>query len=232
MSYADAPDPRSFCQRCQDVLATVDQLQCHSPEPHLTDRVIDIHLLVYQNDTVVMDSIQLREGRPSLSQPQDGNYQLTVSDATGEILDRIRFPLYYDYTGPVLKGVDYSGIRFDPVTFDYKVPFTEAMKRLDLSHDGRVIFSTELDFCNANQVCDPMETFETCPADCPLNRSDSFCTPANDDVCDPDCWEGVDPDCSVRYSGEAPAPTQTPLPIGSLVVAFIVVILANACRRK
>ena len=47
-----------------------------------------------------------------------------------------------------------------------------------------------------NGICEKMETAVDCPQDCKESANDGICIYEKDDVCDPDCRKGIDPDCS------------------------------------
>jgi beta propeller repeat protein len=218
MSYADAPGPRDYCAHCIAWLSTIAELNCHSPEDPASDQVIVLNMHIYPNDTVKEDKIILRRGKPTNYYQKGEDYNLISTDENGKVIWSQKFNLYFDYMGPVVSGVDYSGIRYAYLPFSYKIPYGQQMYELKLYHEDKVIYTKILNFCNKNGICDSTETYLTCPCDCPLNQRDGICIPNSDGVCDPDCAEGVDPDCGVEeaqkifFSTEEEFITQGPEP--------------------
>ena len=45
-------------------------------------------------------------------------------------------------------------------------------------------------------MCDPHESYETCPADCMSGGMDDYCDEKRDNICDPDCAAEDDIDCA------------------------------------
>jgi PKD repeat protein len=232
MSYAGAGYPPAFCQHCRDLLATIPQLQCHSPPLPLETRVIDIRLVISADDTVQEEYILLRDGRASVSLPEGTKYYLKILDGTGQPVSDLKFDVYFDYTGPVFDGVDYSSIRFASVPFGYRIAYADTMKKLELYHQDRLIFSKDLNFCNHDRRCDSTESHDTCPDDCPLNSPDKICLNTADGACDPDCLPGIDPDCS-NPPTMTPEPTGIPMhPLAVISAIGISLALFGSRRRK
>jgi len=196
MSFSNAQGPRSFCQHCTGWLAAVPNLQCHSPPLPLNRTIVDVSALIHADDTVTGDALILSDGRPTAEYHIGTGYELRVLDARGVVLMSRKFDLFFDYAGPVERGVDYSSVKYTSVPFSYRIPYNTSMQKIQIYHGNKMIFSKELDFCNSNGSCDTTETFRTCQNDCPLDRKDKVCTPVKDSICDPDCLNGVDPDCS------------------------------------
>jgi hypothetical protein len=230
MSYLDASaDPRSFCTHCKDWLATVPQLQCHSPPMPLNRSIVELSATIHADDTVTGDRVVLNDGRMSSDIATAGaGYKITALDSSGKVLYEHPFNVYFDYYGPRLKGEDYSSDTTSAVSVSYRIPYTTAMQKVRIYHGDKVIFEKVLNFCNSNGVCDSSETHATCPADCPLNKKDTVCTKDSDGTCDPDCSAGVDPDCGTPQAGSSPANASPATAPSLLVPAGIVVLLAAA----
>ncbi len=199
MSFANveiiSPGTRDYDEHSKAHFATLPDLNCHSPAKPLSTQLIDLNIIIYPDDTVIEDKIILRYGRPTRYYQKGEEYKLTVVDEGGKVLWSQAFNIYFDYTGPVYLDVDYSEIKYTNFPFSYRIPYTRGMYELVLHHRDKVIFSKILNFCNNDKVCDTTETYLTCPGDCPLNQKDKICINRNEGICDPDCLEGVDPDC-------------------------------------
>jgi hypothetical protein len=70
----------------------------------------------------------------------DGDCTLAVVDAEGATLWSQAFGLYYNYSGPVLLGVDYGGISYDAVDVSFRIPYAQGMSALELYHGEHLIF--------------------------------------------------------------------------------------------
>ena len=199
MSYANAetrfPGTRAFDQHSVDHFAGIADLNCHSPEKPISKRVVDIDLSVYQNGKVEERSISLTTGRPTKHMQRGKEYTISTFDKSGKTLWTRSFNIYFDYSGPVVEGKDYSNIRFDKVPLHVKIPYTSSAQKVTLRKGKKELYSRTLDFCNNNKRCDKTENHETCPRDCPMNKKDGLCLSRADGICDPDCRQGVDPDC-------------------------------------
>ena len=103
--------------------------------------IIDVNLTIGSNNTVTeAEPIEVTAGRrtsPSVLKPLEGDYVLEV----GTKIDRLRmgtilwnqsFPVYFDYTGPVEEGADYSKIKYGQVPVSFKIPYEPEMKAIRL----------------------------------------------------------------------------------------------------
>ena len=221
MSYLDASvDPRTFCQHCKDWLATVPQLQCHSPPMPLNRSIIDFSATIHADGSVSNERIILNDGRPTADIRSGQGYRLAVLDGKGATVEEIRFDVFFDYWGPVLKGEDYSSIKTDAVPISYRIPYTGTMQKLEVYKGDKQIFASDLNFCNSNGACDSTETYQTCPRDCPLDKKDTVCAAVKDSVCDPDCLPGVDPDCkSTNPTAGAQSKNSIPVNVATILCA-------------
>ena len=158
MSYANAPEPRGFDSRDQAQLSALPALSCEATATAaglategLTEdafqTVLDVHLRVYNNDSVEKESISVIPGRPtssSVQQGMSGDYLLSILNDAGDELWAQPFPLYFDYTGPTVLGADYSGINYAVAAAEFRIPYQCGMKTLKLYHGGALIFSDAL----------------------------------------------------------------------------------------
>jgi len=171
------------------------------------DKVVVVELDVGKDGKVSENALILRDGRPTLTYNEDGEYNLMVFDGSGKMVWSAMFDLYYDYYGPRVFGNDYSNITYDSKQVGYKIPYYPGMKDVKLYKNGKLIYEKGMDFCVKDGVCGVTETVETCPSDCRKDALDKICDPSQDGICDPDCLKKADPDC-----GRARAPRrQEPL---------------------
>ncbi len=194
MSSSGTGNLRHFCLHCKDWLATIPEIQCHSPPLPLNQTIIDVSLSIHPDNTVTDDRIILTDGIPDHNYQRGTGYEVRISDGQKTIWNTT-MNIYFDYNGPVETGVDYSKVNFDSFAFHYRIPYNNSMQKLELNHNKTLIFSKDLNFCNSNGTCDSTETHQTCPKDCPLDQRDGVCSKTQDNVCDPDCLPDVDPDC-------------------------------------
>ena len=198
MSYANAPDPRLYCQYCSQHLDAIPKLECQTLyrlESLLPNQIVDIALTIYSNDSVNADRITLLEGEPGGFYQTEGNYRISLVNSVDSSLFNASLQLYFDYDGPVIDTVDYSSINYSSRSISCKIPYQPEMDELRLYHDANLIFSQTINFCDQDGSCDLGESYLTCPSDCPMNKKDYICVTAQDGYCDPDCALRADLDC-------------------------------------
>ena len=108
--------------------------------------------------------------------------------------------------------------------------------------DGREIEVLELmelmkiGICNKNNICDPNETYRTCPVDCPSGVKDDYCDRVKDGICDPDCPPELDLDCEVKTTTPTTLPPEKPKDLGDylpyLLALFIIILLTFLIHRR
>lgn len=226
MSYADAQGPRSFCDHCRSLLATIPELQCTN-EFRFPRFIIATRFLIFANGSVVDEGTIKTHGRPTVATKGTYGSNLTLRSAGGQVLATVPFEAYFDYYGPVEDGVDYSGVKFDSVAVSLKMPYDVQAGTMEIFHENRKVYTKELNFCKNNGVCDTSETQETCPQDCPAGTQDRICNNRADRVCDPDCAPGFDPDCA-GTSPVVPVTTRkSPVEPATILAAISVAALAT-----
>jgi len=107
------------------------------------------------------------------------------------LLNREGREVDFDYFVQVEKGVDYSSVKYDSLTINYRIPYSNTIQQLPLFHTTTRIFQKELNFSSGNGFCDSTEIHGTCPDGCPLDRKDGVCMNRKDTFCAPDCASGV-----------------------------------------
>ncbi len=124
-------------------------------------------------------------------------------------------------------------------TIDLLLPYYPNAKTLQILKNDAVLLEADLSnfaTCNENNVCDKLETIETCPKDCTCgNRvcdgnenyvscstdcasgeKDDYCDRVFDNKCDPDCSEKEDFDCGKEKTG-------SPIAISIYIISGIIV---------
>lgn len=51
-------------------------------------------------------------------------------------------------------------------------------------------------------ICQSHENYKTCRRDCLSGGKDDYCDAVKDNICNPDCFAGVDPDCEIKEEEE------------------------------
>jgi hypothetical protein len=127
MSYADADDPRAFCDRCEAHLQSppnaksagnpTGQVPMDCSFSHLGSQPIaDMEIGVDPDGKLTILKSSIGVGRLGLGAPStSGQYGITIFDASGSALYSAAFDLVFGYTDPRVAGVDYSSIRYDRV---------------------------------------------------------------------------------------------------------------------
>ena len=134
-----------------------------------------------------------------------GVYSANLLDYSNKALESVIFDvpikMYYDNINPETGIIDDGGIKYlDKASFEIYIPYHSNAKYL-------VIFDEEVneiirkdisefskDKCG-DSVCQLLESYRTCEADCSLGSKDGVCNKKRDNVCDPDCDEKDDFDC-------------------------------------
>jgi hypothetical protein len=91
--------------------------------------------------------------------------------------------------------------------------------------------------CNSDGKCDSAENFLSCEQDCPLGKEDNYCLPLADKICDPDCAEGIDADCTGKTPEPTPTPATAPKPAGfdlplAIGIAVLILLAVLFLKRK
>ena len=170
MSFADAPGPRGFDGHDVAHLSSIPELNCDAmvdTKGLTTDgfvqdtsaTILDVNLRVHPDDSAEEQSVRITPGEPTSSsvlQYQTGDYALQVVDDTGKVLWSQTFAVFFDYDGPVLLGVDYSGVSYDAVDVSYRIPYDFRMRTLNLYHGENLIFSKQLPATDVHRIYLPV----------------------------------------------------------------------------
>lgn len=155
-------------------------------------RVADVDMIVYENDTVVLYGMKVYEGKlRSFLESNRTDYLLKMTDDDDRTTDEVRLPvLFYVMTNPPQPT--------DAVPVSATLVYNDRWKTLQVYHNGSLIFQENIEdyFCDDDRSCEPPnENAVSCPVDCPPGGADGWCQPDPDGACDPDCLAGLDPDC-------------------------------------
>lgn len=166
----------------------------------LAEVVVEVHLRVSKNDSVVVEQFRTVLGKPDLSAVFASDYRVIVKE--GNLTKFSTFvPVEFAQVEPWSQEVIIPKQEFDSTGVSFKLPyFGNIGEVVLLREDSRLLTLQLSDLCNGNVVCDYSENFLSCEEDCPLKSADGYCYPASDKVCDPDCAKAVDADCFVPSS--------------------------------
>lgn len=109
-----------------------------------------------------------------------------------------------DVAGNQIYKTSFNPIAYGPFTI--VLPYLKNIKEIIIrdpsgSEQLRIPVLQFADTCK-NSVCDPQESYETCPEDCPSGGSDDYCDERDDNWCDPDCPKEADPDCRTEVTAQ------------------------------
>lgn len=142
-------------------------------------KIIDVGLTVFQNDTVTEKMINITEGRYSQVW-RTGDYTLEFLDGNNKIVGQQSIDIAFGYSGPVaLNQSNPDDKLFDSYFLGYRHPYSPEIKTVELLHFGNIIFSKNIDIaeyalpnftitCNKNNICETEkgENKINCASDC------------------------------------------------------------------
>jgi len=169
--------------------------------------VIVLNIELDKNDQVNLISINLDTGTESfeLSDERD-EYKI-------ELISQDNLPIYTKYFRPsfdlmidVLPGTTPPAngtVSTDKILLTLKIPYIDNAKSMRLYHGNKLIFSSEIELCNNNGICEPKngENKLSCQSDCLSGSPDEYCDGLTDGICDQDCvnqkrpWKDIDCTC-------------------------------------
>jgi len=87
------------------------------------------------------------------------------------------------------------------------------------------------DVCG-NTACEPHESYQSCPSDCPSGGKDDYCDSIDDNICDPDCRPQTDLDCEQGQPGKPPETQKEETDLLTIGIAVIIIIAIAALAMK
>jgi len=153
---------------------------------------LNIYLYINVNDTVKLLNLSILSGPEIPLFYPEGNFTFQIFSRNDQIVYQRNF------------SVDFV-ILSDPPIFTNEtiiflsVPLLPNMQTIKLFKGKKLIFEENIEkfLCNHNAKCENFENFYSCPDDCSSGSKDNICDALIDGKCDPDCPEGVDPDCNI-----------------------------------
>lgn len=150
--------------------------------------LIDFDFTIYDDNTVILESFNTYDGtyeRPLFGNP---DYVMEIKDKEDNIVEQLELPVIFYHPD--------IGI-INQVSILVKLPYNPDWKSMQIYHSGNLIFQKDIEdyFCNNNNICEKNENYVSCEKDCPSGIKDGWCDRKVDNICDPDCLEGIDKDC-------------------------------------
>ena len=108
-------------------------------------KIIDVELAVFQNDTVMEKMINITEGRYSEIW-RTGDYTLEFLDKDKKTVGRQSIDIFFGYSGPVVLDKPKPDDKlFDSYFLSYRHPYNPEIKSFRLLHFDKIIFSKNLE---------------------------------------------------------------------------------------
>lgn len=153
-------------------------------------KMFEFNFEVYKNDTVILNGFSVIEGRETGYLPL-GNYSLKILNSDDNVLWERSFDIQFIlFTEPpeFLENV--------PIVLT--IPYNEDAFKVIFYHNTKILYDEKILelLCNKNDICESFENYLSCPDDCASGSKDNYCDKILDGVCDPDCAEEVDIDCT------------------------------------
>jgi len=132
-------------------------------------------------DALTYSSVKMGDGEPII-RTLDYPYKIEMKDSSDKQVYLYSFePPFYG-------------------AFILNLPYDKSITKIIIKdNQGKEIFEIPTqefaDTCG-DQICDPYESYETCPADCKSGGMDDYCDGKRDKLCDPDCTAEDDIDCA------------------------------------
>lgn len=237
MSYANAADPRAYCERCGTHIASPPfprsedapggQVPMDCAFSHLgSESVLSVEMEVSQAGAIAVRHADIAIGRLGLGGTlQDREFFVTVEDDSGAFLASTSIDVPAGYTDPRVSGVDYSALVFPWVTRSFRVPIPDSVEdteplRITLSRGPVVMWQTTLGGAAPVANAGP-DRFVECVwpggALVMLDGSDSFDTDGDSLGYE---WEATGSDGGIPLDDPSSATPSGQFPIGASVVTL------------
>lgn len=151
------------------------------PFSQATERYLNINLNKNNKGIIRCDSINVIGGELNL--PKDyskGDYRAELISFDNKVLESVKFNF----------GLYSANIKFSYYNNIKEINIYDQNNNKLLAKD----IGFFADVCE-DGICQPHESYEICPQDCPSGRQDDFCDEIKDGICDPDCKNNQDSDC-------------------------------------
>ena len=172
--------------------------------------VIELHLRI--GETVDVLQFRTALGIPDVMNNNPFEYKVEIID--GNITKYFSYiPVEFPRIEPLFVDEKFHEPAMLPTaTIVLKLPYTgntgEIVFLVNDTIKQRVSLSQ---LCNYNHLCEEHENFLSCDEDCPLTKTDNYCFPAEDTICDVDCAAEADTDC------------KEPTPLWKRLLAFVII---------
>lgn len=172
-------------------------------------------------------SVKLDSINPQVSIPVDkaaeGNFRFIVYDRDGitlyETARNARF--FYNDISVNVSSISHSEL----------IPYDERIAGIRVYFEGKLALDQKLTLCNHDNACDDFESQFSC-TDCQAEKPDRLCMPEQNGMCDPDCLEGYDPDCSVQAAGQKEGRGVMPVELIAFFAALAAALVLIIRRRR
>jgi len=108
------------------------------------------------------------------------------------------------FSGNIIYKTSFNPPSYGP--FALTLPYESNAKKILLKNqeDKELLSISTAQFADTcgNYICEDHESYETCPDDCRSGSEDDYCDEEQDGICDPDCINGEDIDCTKKEKTE------------------------------
>jgi len=162
--------------------------------------VTDVLLGFSKDGNIQLKDINVLPGKLNPRSIESGEYKITVLNSNEETIYETYYTPSFEVYPTVIDpetGEEVSTVLEQEDTSEYFIfDYSLNPSKITVSKDGESVFEAEIGslICNQDSACNNYENSVSCPADCPLEEGDGFCSSeSGDGLCDPDCSN--DEDC-------------------------------------
>ncbi len=177
---------------------------------------------------------------------ENGNFLIKIADGKGTTLYQHKTKKFSMALVPSIESQGNETMQINEIIIDqdelvgakkgqmfFLLPYLEEAKTLSFEHGTKVLAKADLSaLCSNNGKCEEPENFVSCPQDCALDKEDGYCYAYKDGVCDPDCAEGIDPDCAGETPEPIPEPEKDSIILPAIALGFAAIILFILLRKR